>query len=81
MYRENHRKWGEKEELYGENRKGWVQGGQLILAHSAVGILANRQSHCIGLDRCVKIPHVVLPGAALGDNVSCSGGAVSSIYL
>ena len=57
---------GRKGEMYGENRKNGVQGGQLILAHSPGGILARGQSHCIGLDRCVQIPHVVLPGAALG---------------
>ena len=81
MYGENDMKWGEKGEMYGEIEREWGTGGQLILAHSPGGILARRQSHCIGLDRCVQIPHVVLPGAALGDNVSCSGGAVSSIYL
>ena len=62
---ENDMKWGEEGEMYGEiERMG--TGGQLILAHSPGGILARGQSHCIGLDRCVQIPHVVLPGAALG---------------
>ena len=38
----------------------------MILARSPGGILARGQSYCKGLDRCIQIPHVVLPGAALG---------------